>query len=281
MRRTAVALVVAALAVDGLGAQSRPTLDQLLDRMGTYLAGYEPALSSVVADEQMTQRARERQWVVNHRRIESEVAFIALPGGTGWMGFRRVVKVNGNAVTTGAPLAELMNTGAGDDYALARKLLADSAAHNLGAPRTINLPNLPLEMLHPRHRHRFAAELFGSERVRGIATTVVRLEEIAKPTIITQPDGSDMKSAVWAWLEPASGRLLRARVVTRDARIGMPVFDAVVHVEFRDDPKVGMLVPFEMTETFFAGRGLPGGTGTAKYTNYRRFSTGARVVPQQ
>jgi hypothetical protein len=71
--------------------------------------------------------------------------------------------------------------------------------------------------------------------------------------------------------------LLRAEVKTRDARIGVLPFDNVIWVDFRPDEKLGLLVPYEMTETFFAGR-FREGTGTAKYTNYRQFTTGARVI---
>lgn len=252
----------------------------LRDRLDGYLLDYEPKLSAVVADEEMTQRTNQRGWVT-HRRIQSEVAFIGLPGSAGWMGFRRVVKVNGKAIKDhGVPLAQLMLEGANDDYDQARLLLADSAAHNLGAPRTINLPNLPLEMLHPRHRHRFAQEVFGRERIRGVNTVLLRLEEFATPTIIQQPGAGDMKTVLWAWMEPASGRLLRAQVTARDVRIGMPSFDAVIRVDFRQDDKVGLLVPAEMHETFFVGRDARPGLGTAKYANYRQFKTAARVVPQ-
>lgn len=250
------------------------------DRLDAYLLAYEPQLSTLVADELITQRSRERQWVVNHRRIKSEVAFIALPGGAGWMGFRRILEVNGKAIKdAGVGLAQLMTEGAGDDYDQARLLLADSAAHNLGAPRTINLPNLPLELLHPRHRHRFEQQLFAREKVRGTPTVLLRFDERSTPTIIQQAGGGDMKTVVWAWIEPESGRLLRAQVTARDARMGTTPFVAEIRVEFRADKKVGMLVPFETTETFFVERGYSG-TGTAKYSNYRRFETKARIVPQ-
>lgn len=270
----AVALLVAA----ALGLQPDDA-GVYRDRLDQYLLAYEPQLSAIVADEQMTQRTRERQWVVTHRRIHSEVAFIALPGNAGWMGFRRVLKVNGKDIKDrGVPLTQLMSEGASDDYDQARLRLADSAAHNLGAPRTINLPNLPLELLHPRHRHRFAREVFGREKVRGTETVLLRFNEFSSPTIIQQPGASDMKTVVWAWIEPESGRLLRAQVSTRDIRIGMLPFDAVIRVDFKHDAKVGMLVPGEMSETFFVGRG-GSGSGTAKYSNYRKFQTAGRIVP--
>ena len=207
-----------------------------------------------------------------NRRIRSEVAFIALPGSAGWMGFRRVVEVNGKAAKdSGATLGELMRQGRSNDYQQARALLAESAAHNLGEPRTINLPNLPLELLHPRHRSRFAHEVYGRDKIHGMNTVLLRLTEQDSPTIIQQAGGGDMKTVVWAWIEPATGRLLRAQVTARDGRIGLWSFIAEIRVEFKDDKKMGVLVPDTMTERFYVDRGS--GSGTAKYSNYRRFET--------
>jgi len=68
---------------------------------------------------------------------------------------RRVVNVNGKALADAGPsLAVLLTDGASDDYDQARLSLSESARHNLGGARTTNLPNLPLEFLHPRNRHR-------------------------------------------------------------------------------------------------------------------------------
>ncbi|MGE0863104.1 MAG: hypothetical protein AB7P34_04310 [Vicinamibacterales bacterium] len=256
-----------------------PDAGAVRDRLDAYLLAYEPQLSALVADEEMTQRTSRAGWVTN-RRIHSEVAFVALPGDAGWLGFRRVIKVNGkNVKDRGVPLAQLMAEGASDDYDQARLLLNDSAAHNLGAPRTINLPNLPLELLHPRHRHRFAQEVFAQEKVRGTPTVVLRLDEFATPSIIQQGNGGDMRTVVWAWVEPASGRLLRAQVNTKDARLGGSPFSAEIKVDFKDEPALGLLVPSEMNEKFFVDR-ASAGTGTAKYRNYRKFQTSARILPQ-
>ena len=271
-------ITVAALAT--LVSPQFNTADTIRDRLDKYLIEYEPQLSSLVAEELMTQRMKAQQWVVTNRRIESEVAFVALPANAGWLGFRRVMRVNGKDLKDrGAPLAQLLLEGASDDFDQARLMLADSAAHNLGAPRTINVPNLPLELLHPRHRHRFMQQVYEQrEKIRGTETVLLRFDEISTPTIIQQPRTGDMKTVVWAWIEPTSGRLLRAQVTARDARLGGSPFVAEIRVDFREDPKVGMLVPVEMNEKFFVDQGT--GEGTAKYTNYRRFQTSARIVPQ-
>ena len=105
------------------------------------------------------------------------------------------------------------------------------------------------------------------------------LQEHSSPTIIRRPEGGDMQSLVRAWVETKSGRLIRGEVRTRDARLGvLAAFDNVIRVDFRPDPKLGILVPYEMEEIFFAGR-FRDGTGTARYSNYRQFRTDGRVVP--
>ena len=274
-----------ALAI-GLSAQADDA-GTIRDRLDAYLLAYEPQLSTLVAEELMIQRdAPGRGAAVTaapdtkHRRINSDVAFIGLPGESGWLGFRRVTRVNGKTIAdAGPPLAVLLTDGASDDYDQARLLLQESARHNLGSPRTTNLPNLPLEFLHPRNRHRLHQRIDAVEKIRGIETTLLVLQEHSTPTIIQRPEGGDMQSLVRAWVETKTGRLIRGEVRTRDARLGvLAAFDNVIRVDFRPDPKLGILVPYEMEEIFFAGR-FRDGTGTARYSNYRQFRTAGRVVP--
>ena len=277
-----------AVLIAGIFALQADETTALRDRLDKYLVAYEPQLSALVAEELLVQRdAPGPGATVNaapdtkHRRINSEVAFIGLPGDTGWLGFRRVVRVNGKVVSDAGPaLAALLTDGAKDDFDQARLLLQESARHNLGSPRTTNLPNLPLEFLHPRNRHRLHQRIDSVEKIRGIQTTLMIFQEHSTPTIIQRPEGGDMQSLVRAWVETATGRLIRAEVRTRDARLGvLAAFDNVIRVDFRLDEKLGLLVPYEMDEIFFAGR-FREGTGNARYTNYRQFRTGARIVPQ-
>ena len=88
MRRTAVVVLVTAASViqPAISAQSKPSLEQLLDRMGAYLADYETQLSSVVAEERFEQSiygGRGRSSAL----LESEVAFIAFPAERSGSGF--------------------------------------------------------------------------------------------------------------------------------------------------------------------------------------------------
>ena len=277
----AIAVAFAAIAIlQGSNAEV------LRARLHAYLTDYQPKLSALIADEVMVQQnvhgpkptggAGPRQF----RTIRSEVAFIALPGDQQWLGFRRVNKVGNDAVDAQASsLATVLAAGDQDDYAKAKAMLAESARHNLGSPRTTNLPNLPLEFLHPRHAARFSVQEDGEERVEGRRTVRLVFVEQATPTLITAQDSASMRSVVTAWIERDSGRLWRADVITRDPAKGQWAFDHVVSVRFRAQPKLGLLVPANMLEQFFAGENRLG-TSDASYTNYRRFQTSARIVPQ-
>ena len=264
-----------------------PTAPELRARLSEYLTAYEPKLSQLIADELMIQQnvrgnrsAGGGIGPPEFRTIRAEVAFIALPGDVGWMGFRRVTKVGSTVVEDGlGPLTTGLTAGTQDDYARARAMLAESARFNLGSPRTINLPNLPLELLHPRHASRFSVRIAGKEHIRGKNTTKLVFVENVAPTIIRAFDGSQMRSIISAFIEPASGRLWRADVITRDPAQGDFAFDHVVSVEFQNNQKLEMLVPVLMHEEFFAGANRRG-WGDATYSNYRRFQTAARIVPQ-
>jgi hypothetical protein len=280
------ALVIVA-AASALLASQADSGDAIRDRLDKYLIAYEPQLSSLVAEERMSQRDAPGQGAAvtaapdtKHRSMVSEVAFIGLPGDAGWLGFRRVVRLNGKTISDGgAPLAVLLNDPADDDFDQARLLLTQSAEYNLGFPRTTNLPNLPLEFLHPRNRHRLHHRIDATEKIRGSQTTLMVFQEHSTPTIIRRPDGGDMRSLVRAWVETATGRLIRAEVRTRDSQLGvLAAFDNVIKVDFRVEPKLDLLVPSEMEEIFFAGR-FREGSGTARYTNYRQFKTAGRIVP--
>lgn len=266
----------AAVAAGVILAAPEIEISVLRDRLDKYLIAYEPQLSQLVADEELFQNDGYRK-----RTMISEVAFVGLPADAGWMGFRQVLKVGGKSVKDAGPsLGQVLSNGLRDDYSQARLLLAQSAQHNLGAPRTINLPNLPLELLHPRHRHRFTHRFEGYENVSRHRTARFIAEENSKPSLIRNPQGDDFSSVITVWIEPETGRLWRAQVRSRDTAIIVGnVFETSIRVEFREDAKLGLLVPWEMREFFFVER-RHGGTGIAKYTNYRRFQTAARVVPQ-
>jgi len=259
----------------------------VLARLDQYLQDYEPKLSALIADESMSQemssaalnfvRDRLSPAVAQRRRlIMSEVAFIALPNG-GWLGFRHVKTVNGVKVhDSDASLTGVLQKSALDS---ATELLQSSAEHNLGLPRTTNLPNLPLEFLHVRNRKRLLARLDGEDTVRGVRTSRVVFIERMTPSLIRNPStGNDMPSVVRAWVDQR-GRLMRAEVNTFAGPKAMEIAENTIRVEFAENTTLGLLVPIEMREKFPIAAEYRG-SSVANYSNFRRFTTSARIVPQ-
>jgi hypothetical protein len=70
----------------------------------------------------------------------------------------------------------------------------------------------------------------------------------------------------------------RRRLASEVAFVALP-HDAGWRVEFAEHKNLGLLVPTEMRETFPVVQPAKG-TGVAKYSNFRRFQTSARIVPQ-
>ncbi|MBP7779576.1 MAG: hypothetical protein KA371_20865 [Acidobacteria bacterium] len=261
---------------------------QLRERLHDYLRTYESLLGEVVAVERMTQRAGVMQFgdpIAGSRNLprtlESDVAFVGLPGGVGWLGYRDVLRVNGRPTRRAGPsLSALLSLQNGDATDRARALLFAGAIHNLGAPRTINLPSLPLEFLHPRNAGRLTlSPSQPADTTRGACRgRQLDLVETLRPTLIQRPLGGDMPSRLSAWVEPESGRLCRAEVRTRDASAGDGGFEAVVAVDLSHDAAVDLTVPTRMREEFFVAP-LGRGTSEATYGSYRRFRTSGRMLP--
>ena len=270
----------AILLLAAISFQSSPALDSVLSRLDTYLAGYEPRLSQVIADEDMSQTrpARSSAATPFRHRLKSEVAFVRLPGDGAWLGYRSVKSVNGKSIMQSSErLLELLARGP-DEQRRAATIARESARYNLGEPRTINVPTLPLEFLHPRNRARLTFTLLtiehiGSRRLRRIA-----FEETQRPTLVRGPGNEDLWSYGSAWIEEGTGRILEAEVRTYDPAVGKGTREAVIRVWFVEHTTLGFLVPSRMNEIFAIDSDR--GRGEASYSNFRTFGTSARIVPQ-
>ncbi len=266
-------------------AQEVPLLDLLVERLGAYLTEYESALSTVIADERYDQqearRNLRRDFVSAHRRLDSEVAFLRLPDGGEWYGIRDIRKVNGKPVAgAGFTLGEVLKNPGADAAKQALAIVKASSQHNLGGARTINMPAVPLEALSARNHPRFIFKLQGTDRVAGVETRRLDFEEFGEPTLVHDVDGGNLWSRGRALVEEETGRLWRAELVVGPDPPGTfrrLQLESRVHVEFVHEPTLNMLVPKELVEDFWIARGR--GSGRARYSNFRRFTTSGRIVP--
>jgi hypothetical protein len=270
-------------------AQEIGDLDLLLDKLGQYLIAYESQLTTVVASESYEQAeyrplGRTAVQVQRRRKLQSDVAFLRLPGGSLWFGVREVLRVDGKVVRSNEAqlqaLLKRLDSGALEEAA---RIVAESAQHNLGGVRTVNMPTTPLEILHPDHHVQFVFKLRGTSKIGGIQTRRLDFEEFDVPTLISGTNGDPIFITGSAWIEPDSGTLWRVELTMKpelppDLRLRR-LTNNTLRVDFMRHAELKMMVPKEMQEVFW----IPGGRGEGRalYSNFRQFATSARIVPQQ
>ena len=289
MRVEALSLVAAAAL--GMQAQDSTGVDVLVQRLGRYLVEYENQLSTVVAEERYRQSVVQLKpgalsetaanTIFRTRTLESEVAFLRLPGNAEWFGVRHVHRVDGRRVDSeAARLLEILANPAIDHAAQIRAIVLASSRHNLSVSRTTNMPTVPLELLHPKHRERFVFTLGGTTTIRRDRTQELRYRELKEPSLILDTKGSAMLAQGSVWVS-SNGRVLRVTLrlahadqSLRKGRTG----DNELRVDFAVNEGLGIVVPHELREEFeIAGGGRF--QGHATYSNFRRFTTSARIVP--
>jgi hypothetical protein len=267
-------LVVAILLAVTLNAQSSPTLDAVLERMKAYLSYYAKHLPAVIAAEKYQQRAGSGVRA-QRRLLESDYGIVQLSGDLEWLGFREVLAIDGKPVPDSAHrLAEIFEGLSKSSARLsqARRIAEESARYNLGPIyRTINDPSFVLEFLDARNGHRMRFSKNGEETIGDIRAWVIRFQETGRPTIIQTRDKLDQPAQGRAWIEPATGRILRAEASVQPG-FGAGNFIGTIDVTFTHDDKLGFAVPSKMTEKYTNRNLVVVSWGEATYSNYRRFT---------
>lgn len=255
-------------------AQATLPLDTVLDRFRDYLTTYYQAYAATIAIEHYTQRTQFRT-----QRLESEFAMVRVPGREEWLGFRDVLRANGQAVTAGSGrLAELFRNPTARSFDMAAEIAQQSARFNIGEiRRTVNNPAVVLEVLAPRHHHRFRFSKDGEERVGNIQAWIVRIVEQARPTIVQSSQGDNEPIEGKLWIDPGNGALLRASI--RLLVTGVPREWLHLDVTFAQEPTLQMWVPAHMREMHEVSVGYRyPQTGEATYTDYRQFAVRSRIL---
>lgn len=254
-------------------AQSAPDVAALVERMHAYLEAYEPKLRALVADEVFEQRHQFRPKFARLRALESDIGFLRLPGGGPWLAQRSVRAIDGVAVPGAVAALDAMLALTGDDRFVRARAIADgNARHNLGHPRTMNVPTLPLELLARRHQSNAVVSLDRQATGRDAATLVVSEREPGR--IVLHDNGRFNRTVVRAWIRVHDGALLRADVAVYAP--GGGIVPHRVRVDFQAEGSLNMLVPARLEERYVSDGE---GRGIATYRNYRRFQTSGRLVP--
>jgi hypothetical protein len=276
-----MALVALTLSVLVL-APAPPSLSvkDVMQRVERYVAGYGEQASIVVCTEHYAQQASSGAAADAARTLVSDFAIVYAGAIRGWMGFRDVIEVDGHRVSDREDRLARVLMGAQGRFDEARRLSDESARFNIGViGRTFNVPTAALFFFSPDNRDRFT---FVARRVLGDGTWEIAFRETVTPTLIRSPEGHSVRSFGTIWVEPDSGTIVRTRLEaetvdghgTQARRV-----HGYVDVTYRRVDALEMWLPEKMDEWFEASRqqNWDRVSGRAEYSEYRRFTTSARI----
>lgn len=285
-----VALIAAAATAATAQVAPDPTLAPVLARMGAYINSYGEKAALVVATEEYTQTVMFEGAAVPTppRRLVAEFAIVKTSDGTGWVGFRDVVEVNGTAVADRRDrLISLFTATASADAMELRRIANESSRFNIGpVSRNFNVPTAAMFFFLPDNLARFAFSRKGSKKVNGVETWEIAFKETRTPTLVMTAAGVDVPLSGILWVKPEDGTVVRTRlqlknfadqmtspVQTAPAQrpqgdptrpqgrrdVVIPTLDwqkilssADIEVTYRPHPVLGLWLPFEMAE-FYSG----------------------------
>jgi hypothetical protein len=256
------------------------SLTSLLQQAADYTRHYEERFTVIIGDEQYEQRVGNGPYRgprgLRTRKISSEMMFLWLAHERSWLSVRNVVSVDGDPIKDSQKrLDRLLSAAAPIGIAHLRQLRNEGARYNIGTiRRNFNDPMFPLQFLESEAQSRFAFALTGQETVDGIVTSKVTFDEQVAPTFV-QDGNRDLSSHGIFWIA-GDGRVLRTRF---DVSNPLRALTATVIVDYRPDAKLDMLVPVTMHEFYVASGMAPEHIDcTARYSNFRQFETGARLI---
>jgi hypothetical protein len=257
-------------------AQPSLSVKDVMKRVERYVSEYGEKAAIVVGTERYEQKSAGSGSAEATRLLVSDIAFVRADAIRGWLGFRDVIEVDGRRVADREDRLARVLMGSQGRYDEARRLSDESARFNIGAiQRNFNVPTAALFFFSPENRDRFK---FTARRVTDEGEWEIAFRETSTPTLIRTPEGQSVRSGGTIWVQPDSGAIVRTRleIVTT---LGRSQGQGHVDVVYRFVEALRMWLPSTMEESFTASRGAIWDrvTGRAEYSNYRQFTTTARI----
>ena len=275
IRLAVVGLLAGALVSPGtLEATSQANrADELVARASQYVAEFVSRFSSVVAEEDYTQRLiLERR----NRRLRSDFLIVQIPGGTDWLSFRDVFEVDDKPVRDrDERLVKLFLEPSSDSqFRRANEIGEAGARFNFPGIGGLNNPLMALALVQDGYRPRFRWTLVKNDKGVGPDVWSVRYVEFVKPTVLLGPGNRDQPITGQIWIDQPTGRILKTELRMEQGGTAVGGGNILrnrsdVATTFQFDERFGIAVPVEMRENHFFGTNDV--SAVAKYGRFRRF----------
>ena len=215
MRTFLIALTV--VLAGSLSSAQEPTLEQVMERVGKYVASYGEKAAVVVASEKYSQTVLvDGADMGRPRELKAEFAIVGVAGGA-WTGYRDVIESEGKPVQDRKDRLVSLVTNAGGDASELIRIANESARFNIGPiSRNFNVPTAAMFFFLPAEHVRFTFTRKGSRKIEGIDTWEIAFQETKRPTLITTRTGKDVPIEGTLHVKPDDGTVVRTRFKMRN-----------------------------------------------------------------
>lgn len=208
-------LVVAAAAPLGVQRPDGAALAAALDKMAAYVSGYGEKASLLVAVEKYSQSVivDGADLPKRPRELVAEFAIIKTSDGSGWVGFRDVVEVNGEPLRERRDRLTKLFMSADASVSEATRIANESSRFNVGpVSRNFNVPTAAMFFFVPANLPRFTFTHKGTKTIDGVKAWEVQFKETVTPTLVRKASGADVPLDGTVWFDPADGTVVRTRL---------------------------------------------------------------------
>ena len=254
-----------------------------------YVDAWQPALGAIVAEERYRQVLTQWDGLGSQeaeRVLVSDVLLVQAPHSEVWMLFRDVMTMDGKPVRDREQRFEaLFVRPEREIIPSARRIASESARFNLGSvARDLNTPAAALIFLREPFIDATKWQKMVRDEVDGRPAWKLSFEQKKAPFAIRTATGRPQPAAGHVWLEPGSARIMRTMLDVWNASTpSEPRTHVVVVSHFGSVSGLDVAVPLRMEEQYHVyakrgGRLFERLEAEARYSNHRRFQTGARLV---
>jgi VWFA-related protein len=269
------------------------SLPEVLARVADYITEYSAKLVGIVSEERYAQNVSSVSGAVRgrigttgaQRDLRSDILLVRPAGEDNWVQFRDVFEVDGRAVRDrDERLYKLFVEPTPAKRRQADVIQEEGARYNIGPlTRTVNLPILALAFLSAENQPSFRYRRVKGDDLKSLAALadeaeiwVIEYRENVKGTLIRGPGNRDIPSHGRAWIEAATGRVLRTELMSEDVEV-----KSAITVRYQAESGFDLLVPGEMREQYTLPQLGVRIDGRATYNRFRRFTVTTTERPKK
>jgi hypothetical protein len=243
--RAAVIVLLCELLTSSAAPAQSPGIDELMQRVATYVQSFVGTFRDVVAEERYEQQIGSRR-----RQLTSDFLLVGYPGRTDrLLTFRDIRQVDGQPVTDQTDrITQLFLNPFDSAVARATEIQLEGLRHSLSGGRLVN-PLSILAILQPEYQQEYRFTRQGLDRTLGSAIRRIDLMRLRTPL------SSQLRGSVW--VSETTGEVVRTLRIVGSER---------TTTTFEADRELRIRVPVRMEDEVGNFR------GSATYSNFRRFN---------